>query len=272
MRLLCQSCSSHGIEEADIPAALHKVGATLGHLHFVDSNRRPAGNGTLDYKPIAATLEQIGYNDCASTRQCVARLDGLPRNRRLRCTRNFSEGLTLRLRVAAKRMKPATLGLAPSFGFGDRTGLAAPGHVAAMKEAGGNLGDLSATVDSRDGPHASHAAAGDGRSTRRHEVCRLERPHFSASMGSRRPRTWMQLRRSVFTFFTIDPSGFVDAHSDNYDVGTARAKFAPHWRAKSVGSMAIATKRFRCPAAQFEFDELTLLRAAVKYGRASMKR
>src|SRR5687768_9400073 len=29
-----------------------------------------------------------------------------------------------------------TLGLAPSFGFGDRTGLATPGHVEAMKRAG----------------------------------------------------------------------------------------------------------------------------------------
>src|SRR5687768_8405775 len=31
------------------------------------------------------------------------------------------------------------LGLQASFGFGDRTGMATPGHVAAMKEAGGAL-------------------------------------------------------------------------------------------------------------------------------------
>src|SRR4051812_49078507 len=31
---------------------------------------------------------------------------------------------------------PSTLGLQPSFGFGDRSGSATPGHVAAMKRAG----------------------------------------------------------------------------------------------------------------------------------------
>src|SRR5947209_7669546 len=31
---------------------------------------------------------------------------------------------------------PSTLGLQPSFGFGDRTGFATPGHVAAMKRSG----------------------------------------------------------------------------------------------------------------------------------------
>ena len=31
------------------------------------------------------------------------------------------------------------LGLSPSFGFGDRIGLATPGHVLAMKRAGGDI-------------------------------------------------------------------------------------------------------------------------------------
>src|SRR6185369_6748485 len=32
-----------------------------------------------------------------------------------------------------------TLGLSPSFGFGDRIGLATPGHVAAMRNAGAGI-------------------------------------------------------------------------------------------------------------------------------------
>ena len=39
-------------------------------------------------------------------------------------------------RRAVKHLQPATLGLAPSFGYGDRTGLATPGHVAAQRQAG----------------------------------------------------------------------------------------------------------------------------------------
>ena len=33
----------------------------LGHLHFVDSNRRPAGLGHLDFAPVVQALREIGY-------------------------------------------------------------------------------------------------------------------------------------------------------------------------------------------------------------------
>lgn len=65
VRLLCDLYHM-SIEETDIPTALHAAGRHLGHLHFVDSNRRPAGCGSIDYPPIVAALEQIGYNGYAS--------------------------------------------------------------------------------------------------------------------------------------------------------------------------------------------------------------
>ncbi|MGC3972456.1 MAG: TIM barrel protein [Pirellulales bacterium] len=34
----------------------------MGHVHFVDSNRRPAGNGHIDFAPIAAALKETGYD------------------------------------------------------------------------------------------------------------------------------------------------------------------------------------------------------------------
>jgi sugar phosphate isomerase/epimerase len=54
------------IEEANLPAALRAGRGRIGHVHFVDSNRRPAGLGHLDYVPIAATLTEIGYGGFAS--------------------------------------------------------------------------------------------------------------------------------------------------------------------------------------------------------------
>ena len=54
------------IEEADLPAAIRAGAPHLGHLHFVDSNRRPAGCGHLDFPPIVAALQEIGYNGYAS--------------------------------------------------------------------------------------------------------------------------------------------------------------------------------------------------------------
>jgi len=54
------------IEEADMAAAIRGGAGRIGHLHFVDSNRWPAGLGHLDYPPIVAALHAIGYNGFAS--------------------------------------------------------------------------------------------------------------------------------------------------------------------------------------------------------------
>jgi sugar phosphate isomerase/epimerase len=54
------------IEEQDPATALVAAGADVGHLHFVDSNRRPAGCGHIDYGPIASALRRIGYGGFAS--------------------------------------------------------------------------------------------------------------------------------------------------------------------------------------------------------------
>lgn len=54
------------IEEADIAAAIRAGGSDIGHVHFVDSNRRPAGCGHIDYTPIAAALRDINYTGYAS--------------------------------------------------------------------------------------------------------------------------------------------------------------------------------------------------------------
>jgi sugar phosphate isomerase/epimerase len=54
------------IEEADIAAAIRAASGRIGHVHFVDSNRRPAGRGHLDFPPIVAALRDIGYDGFAS--------------------------------------------------------------------------------------------------------------------------------------------------------------------------------------------------------------
>jgi sugar phosphate isomerase/epimerase len=54
------------IEEVDAAAALRAGGKFIGHVHFVDSNRRPAGLGHIDYRPIVEALQAIGYDRFAS--------------------------------------------------------------------------------------------------------------------------------------------------------------------------------------------------------------
>jgi hypothetical protein len=44
-----------------------------------------------------------------------------------------------RVTMKDQSQSPEPLGLAPSFGFGDRLGIATPGHIAALREAGGQI-------------------------------------------------------------------------------------------------------------------------------------
>jgi len=50
------------IEESDIAAAVRRCGDSIGHVHFVDSNRHAAGLGHTDFAPIIAALRDIGYD------------------------------------------------------------------------------------------------------------------------------------------------------------------------------------------------------------------
>jgi sugar phosphate isomerase/epimerase len=54
------------IEESDPAAALREGARYIGHVHFVDSNRRPAGCGHIDFRLIGSALREIGYNRFAS--------------------------------------------------------------------------------------------------------------------------------------------------------------------------------------------------------------
>ena len=61
VRLLCDLFHMN-IEETDVAAALRLGGRWVGHIHFVDSNRRPVGLGHLSFGPIIDALKSIGYS------------------------------------------------------------------------------------------------------------------------------------------------------------------------------------------------------------------
>jgi sugar phosphate isomerase/epimerase len=61
VRLLCDLFHMN-IEESDVAAALRFAGTHIGHVHFVDSNRRPVGHGHLDVARAITALREIGYD------------------------------------------------------------------------------------------------------------------------------------------------------------------------------------------------------------------
>ncbi len=54
------------IEETNPAGAIRSAGRAIGHLHFVDSNRRAAGFGHIDFAPIAEALHEVGFQGFAS--------------------------------------------------------------------------------------------------------------------------------------------------------------------------------------------------------------
>jgi sugar phosphate isomerase/epimerase len=50
------------IEESSSASAIRNSGSSIGHIHFVDSNRHAAGRGHIDYAQISAALKAVGYS------------------------------------------------------------------------------------------------------------------------------------------------------------------------------------------------------------------
>ena len=59
------------IEEVNVADALRAGGGSIGHVHFVDSNRRPVGCGHTDFAPIVAALREIKFDGYVSA-ECFA--------------------------------------------------------------------------------------------------------------------------------------------------------------------------------------------------------
>jgi len=65
-----------GIEEDNPAEAMRSGKGHIGHVHFVDSNRKAAGMGHLDLKSIADALIEIEYPHFVSA-ECFPKPDSL---------------------------------------------------------------------------------------------------------------------------------------------------------------------------------------------------
>ncbi len=162
-----------------------------------------------------------------------------------------------------------TLGLTPSFGFGDRIGLATPGHIEAMRRAGQGFAPMYAQQSIREMARTSRTPEGvmaDAVGAMADAQC--YEPHGADADHLKTPEDVDRTAAAGFTFFTIDPSGHVDQQADDYDEATIREKFAG---VKDVATWVdvYTGKEIKLPTGSaISFDELSVQRAAVKYGTA----
>ena len=163
---------------------------------------------------------------------------------------------------------PSALGLAASFGFGDRTGLATSGHVAALREAGGDIRGIFAQQSIREmtrtqrSPEAVMQAAVDALA-----ALDYQQPWSADADHLKSPQDVKNTAAAGFVFFTLDPSDDVDQQADGYEGTTLAEKFAAA-RGSAPWFDDYRGRTVRLATGPIEFDERTLERAAVKYGKA----
>jgi hypothetical protein len=161
------------------------------------------------------------------------------------------------------------LGLEPSFGFGDRIGLATPGHVAALVKFGSGILPIFPQQSIRE-------MARTARSPRQVMDDALEGMMSAGWTGPTgadadhlRTEADVDATAAVgFTFFTIDPSDHVDRRADDYDEPRLRAEFASvapdiDWYGRLLGKVIPLST-----GTSIVLDEAACMKAAVKYGRA----
>jgi hypothetical protein len=171
--------------------------------------------------------------------------------------------------VDLSKLQPVALGLRPSFGFGDRLGLATAGHIEAMRRVGGGIAPIFAQQSIREMTRTGRTpetVLADARSA-------LSAAEWHGDFGADADhlKTAADVDATAaagFTFFTIDPSDFVDQNAGTYPEPALRNRFADvrpmaDWFDHYLGKLV------KLPTgATIELNEEALMRAAVRYGRA----
>src|SRR5437763_16802622 len=104
-----------------------------------------------------------------------------------------------------------TLGLSPSFGFGDRIGLATPGHVQAMRRAGQSIAPIFAQQSIREMTRTNRTPE----QVIHDALAGAKKAGWAGKQGADADhlKTPVDVDRTAaagFAFFTIDPSDHVD--------------------------------------------------------------
>jgi tagaturonate epimerase len=172
----------------------------------------------------------------------------------------------------SEKVACVTLGLSPSFGFGDRSGLATPGHVESMRRGGSGIEPIFPQQSIRE-------MARTGRSPEQvmdDAISGATRSGFHGPMGADADhlKSAEDVDRTVasgYTFFTLDPSEYVVGAADRCDEATLQRQFDAirsriSWMDDYRGrSVALSTGTL------INLDDAACVRCAVKYGVAILK-
>jgi hypothetical protein len=180
----------------------------------------------------------------------------------------LSAGNAAALRARLPWLQPRPLGLRTSAGFGDRLGLATPGHVRAMRAVSG-LAPIFAQQSMREMARTGSTP----QQVLDDATWGTFQEGWRAGVGADADhlKTTADIDACLaagFTFYTLDPSEHVDNRAEHFspvELRAAAEALPAHVRPRASGLLG---KAFDVEGRRLILDEPHLWRAAVKYGRA----
>lgn len=173
------------------------------------------------------------------------------------------------LRAQLPWLQPHPHGLQTSAGMGDRLGLATPGHVRAVIATGGKVAPIFAQQSMRE-------MARTGRIPQQvmdDATWGIFAEGWQSGVGAdadhlKTPDDIDACLAAGFTFFTIDPGEYVNNVAETSDLSALRQLAEQLPVDLQPRASGLTGKTFDVEGLKLTFDEITLLKAAVKYGRA----
>jgi tagaturonate epimerase len=169
---------------------------------------------------------------------------------------------------------PVTLGLRKSFGFGDRLGLAGPGHLAALRAQGRGFSGIFAQQSIREMTRTQRTPQEVmGAAQRALAAGKFSDPWGADADHLKTTEDIDKTAAAGFTFFTLDPSPFVNNEADKLDEAALAAQvaallkdgvFPAGWDSQYLKGAYDGGST----GGTLKFERTGLHRAAVKYGRA----
>ena len=155
------------------------------------------------------------------------------------------------------------LSLAPSFGFGDRLGLATPGHIAAVQAT--NFAPIFAQQSVRENTRTGRTPQQVMDDARRAvDAARWEVPWGADADHLKTVDDLPPFVQAGYTFFTVDPGEHVDNTADTDSLDVLKQKIAGfNW--EELSSLYLNGNGEQTWGS---FDAETLMRATIKYGKA----
>jgi hypothetical protein len=180
---------------------------------------------------------------------------------------NSQNAVSLRARL--EWLRPELLGLRTSVGMGDRIGLATPGHVRATRKVQEKITPIFAQQSMREMLRTARTP----QRVMDDATWGIFQEGWQIGVGAdadhlKSPEDIDACLEAGFTFFTIDPGSFVDNRAETMSLTELRelAEILPV--EVQPYSSDLLNKTFNIEGLELRFDEVTLLRATVKYGRA----